>query len=347
MSTAPSTAGAAVPGAAHAPGTSTRPARAARSPWVQFALKRAVGLVLTLVVLIVVTFLIVPLIPGDPAVAAAGPDASQAQIAAVRAELGLDRPMTEQFASYLGGLLHGDLGTSFRLSASVSDIIAARLPYTVGISLIAIVLVLVVAVPLGMAVGILTRGGRRRWLDVTFGFGTGLVAAIPPYVMATLLVVVFAVTLDLLPPAYSRNHPGTSFVLPVLALSIGPVCTIARVVRRETAVVLEQDYLRTARGWRLRAARLYGKYAMPNLLTSTLTLSGLILASMLGGAIIVETVFSWPGLGLGVVQAIIAKDYPVIQGIILVLGMVAALLTLLVDVLLGLVDPRTLGGRHG
>jgi len=179
-----------------------------------------------------------------------------------------------------------------------------------------------------------------------FGFGTGLVAAIPSYVMATFLVLLFAVTLTLFPPAYSRLHPVASFVLPVLGLAIGPICIVARVVRRETSVVLEQDFMRTARGWRLRGVRLYGKYALPALLTSTLTLSGLILTSMLGSAIVVETVFGWPGLGLGVVQAILNKDYPVIQGIILVLGLLAALLTLFVDIILGLIDPRTLGSKH-
>ncbi len=159
-------------------------------------------------------------------------------------------------------------------------------------------------------------------------------------------MVVFAVTLAVLPPAYSKNHVGTSFVLPVVALAIGPICTVARVVRRETAVVLEQDYMRTAKGWRLSALPLYAKYALPNLLTSTLTLSGLILTSMIGGAIIIETVFAWPGLGRGVVQAIANKDYPLIQGIILVLGILAAVLTLLVDVILGAIDPRTLGSKN-
>jgi peptide/nickel transport system permease protein len=206
--------------------------------------------------------------------------------------------------------------------------------------------VLLVAVPLGMTVGVLTRGGRRGWLDSAFGYTTAVVAAIPPYVMATFLVLVFAVSLQVLPPAYSRSRVGISLVLPLMALSIPSICFIARVVRRETAVVLEQDYLRTARGWRLGAFRTYARYALPNLLTSTLTLSGIILVGMLGGAITVETVFSWPGLGLGIVNAVTAKDYPLIQGIVLVLAVLSALLTLAVDVVLGLVDPRVRDG-HG
>ncbi len=315
-------------------------------PWIEFAFKRLGGLVITVFVLVFVTFLIVPLIPGDPAVQAAGPDATAEQVERVREQLGLTLPLGERFVAYLTTLTDGTMGTSFMLNDTVSNIIFARLPFTAILAVVSITVTLLVAVPLGMTVAILTRGGRRRRLDDGFAFITGLVAAIPPYVMATGLVVVFAVTLALVPPAYSPTKPGLSFILPVVALAIGPICTISRVVRRETSVVLEQDYMRTATGWRLPAFRRYASYALPNLLTSTLTLSGLILTSMLGGAIIIETVFSWPGLGLGIVQAIANKDYPLIQGIVIVLGILAALLTLLVDVLLGIVDPRTLGGRH-
>jgi peptide/nickel transport system permease protein len=165
--------------------------------------------------------------------------------------------------------------------------------------------------------------------------------------MATLLVLVFAVSLEVLPPAYTRSQPGLSILLPALALSIPSICLIARIVRRETAVVLEQDFLRTARGWRLGTVRTALRYALPNLLTSTLTLSGIILVGMLGGAISVETVFGWPGLGLGVVNAVATKDYPLVQGIVLVLAVLAALMTMAVDILLGIVDPRVRGGNHG
>jgi peptide/nickel transport system permease protein len=328
--------------------TQARPRRLrGGSSWPGFALRRLGGLVGTVVIAVVVTFLIVPLIPGDPAVSAAGPDATVDQINRVRAELGLDRPLVERFTDYVGGLLHGDLGHSFSLNAPVADVVLRRLPFTAGLSLLALLVVLVVAVPLGMAVGALTRGGRRRRLDSAFSWVTAFVAAIPPYVMATLLVLLFAVTLELLPPAYTRSQPGLSLLLPAFALSLPSICLIARVVRRETAVVLEQDYVRTARGWRLGALRTAMRYVLPNVLTSTLTLSGIILVAMLGGAISVETVFGWPGLGLGVVNAVATKDYPLVQGIVLILAVLSALMTMLVDVLLGIVDPRVRGGNHG
>lgn len=320
------------------------PRRRGTSLWVGYGLRRAGGLLLSLGLLIVVTFFIVPLIPGDPAVAIAGADATTEQIEAIRDRLGLELPLHTQFLNYVTGILTGNLGTSFAYNQPVSEIILTKMPYTLQLASISIVLVLLVAIPLGMLVGILTHGNRRRWLDVAFGAITGFLQSVPQYVTATFLVVVFAITLRLLPAAFDGS--GAALVLPIVAITLGPICSVARLVRRETSTVLEQDYMRTARGSRLPAFRLYARHALPNLLTTALTLSGLILAGMLGGAIIVETVFNWPGLGKEVVTAILYKDYPVIQGIILVLGAIAIVMNLLIDVILGIIDPRTLGARH-
>jgi len=315
-------------------------------PWVRFAVRRAGGLVLALALLVTVTFLIVPLLPGDPARAIAGSSATPQAVATIRADLGLDRPLPQRFVEYVSGLAHGDLGTSFRYRVPVSQVVATRLPYTVQLAVPAIALVLVLAIPLGMAVGVLTRGGRRRRLDVAFGAVVGTVAAVPPYVLGTLLVVTFAIGLKLLPPGGAQTP--ASLVLPILALALGPACAVARVVRAETSSVLEHEFLRTARGRRLPHGRLYLRHALPNLLTGVLTLTGLILTSLLGGTVVIENVFSYPGLGTEIVQAIVSKDYPVIQGIILCVGVLALLVNLLVDVVLGIVDPRTLtGGHHG
>ncbi|NGO06772.1 ABC transporter permease [Streptomyces sp. HC44] len=321
-----------------------------RRPWPAFALRRLIGLAAVFLVLLVLSFLIVQLIPGDPAVALAGPDATREDIAALHSQLGLDRPVLTQFLDYAGGVLTGDLGDSFQYRQPVETIIGNRLPFTALVSLYAILVVLIVAVPLGMAVAIATRGGRRRWLDTAFGALTGFLDSVPGYIMATFLVVLFATgigVVPLLPPAYSPGDPNLSLLLPIAALAVGPACTVSRVVRRETAVVLENDYMRTARGWRLKPAALHLKYALPNLLTTTLTLSGLVLSGMLGGALIIESVFALPGLGSGIIKAILDRDYPVIQGMVLVIGMIAALVNLVVDVLLALVDSRNLGGAHG
>lgn len=322
----------------------TRPKRTRMPLWADYAIRRAGGLLLSVGLLVVVTFFIVPLIPGDPAVVIAGADATTEQIEAIREELGLNDPMALQFWNYLTGIFTGNLGESFAYGQPVSTIILTKMPYTLQLASLGILVVLLVSIPLGMLVGVATHGNRRRWLDVSFGVVTGFFQSIPQYVTATILVVVFAILLGVLPAAGATSPQ--SLILPVAAVALGPICSIARVVRRETAVVLEQDYMRTARGARLRAFRLYARHALPNLLTTALTLSGLILAGMLGGAIIIETVFSWPGLGQEVVTAILLKDYPVIQGVILVLGFIAIVMNLLIDVILGLIDPRTLGASH-
>jgi peptide/nickel transport system permease protein len=323
--------------------------RRSTSPWLQFAVRRLIGLIAIFVVLLVVSFLIVQLIPGDPAAALAGANADLADIERVRQQLGLDQPLWQRFTDYAGGVLSGDLGTSFMYRQPVLTIIENRLPFTATIALAGIAIVLVVAIPLGMLIGVLTQAGRRKWLDTGFGFVTGFLDSVPGYVMATFLVVMFALgigVLPLFPPAYTPRFGSASFVLPIAAIVIGPICTVSRVVRRETAVVLGNDYLRTARGWRLPAWKRYIKWALPNLLTSTLTVSGLVLTGLIGGAVVIESVFALPGLGSGIIKAILDRDYPVIQAMVIVIGMIAALINLLVDILLGLIDERTLGGSH-
>ena len=312
--------------------------------WWDYALRRGGGLLLSITLLVLVTFFIVPLIPGDPAVAIAGADATTEQIEAIRERLGLNDPLIVQFVRYLTGIVTGNLGTSFAYGQPVAEIILTKMPYTLQLAGTAIVVVLAIAIPFGMVVGIATQGGRRRWLDVAFGGFTGTLQSIPQYVTSTILVAVFAIMLGVLPAA-GADAPN-ALLLPVIGVSLGPICSIARLVRRETSTVLEQDFMRTARGARLPNLRLYARHALPNLLTTALTLSGLILAGMLGGAIIVETVFSWPGLGGEVVTAILYKDYPVIQGVILVLGVIAIVMNLLIDVILGIIDPRTLGAHR-
>lgn len=308
-------------------------------------LRRLIGLCGVLAALVVGTFLMVQLIPGDPAQLIAGPNAAPEQVDVIRGQLGLDRSPWHQFLDYVGGLATGDMGTSFVTSEPVMQVIADRVPFTARLALLAIVLVLVVSVPLGIAVAVACRGGRRRFLDTVFTGITSFLGAIPEYVLGVFLIILFAITWKVLPPGGAETPEA--IILPLAAVSIGSICTLARIVRRETTVVLAQDYMRTARGRRLRALRLYTRHALPNLLTSTLTVGGLILASLLGGTIIVEFAFNWPGVGTKIIAAIGSRDYPVIQGMVLLLGLIATAINLLVDVLLGLIDPRTLTGKAG
>ena len=313
--------------------------------WRAFLVRRFTSLAISLVLLILMTFFIVQLIPGDPAEAIAGPDASPATIDAVRSELGLDQPVLTQLWNYIVGVLRGDFGESFRYGVPALDIVMAAAPYTITIAFAAVAIVLVGGVALGISVAIATRGDRHRWLGWTFTTVTSILTSIPPYILATLLVVVFALWLAWLPPAYTLAYGyWQSAILPIAALSIGSIGGMARIVRREAAVVEEMDYMRSARGWRLPALVRYAKHLLPNVLTTSLTLAGIILTALLGSALIVETVFAWPGIGSAVIRAIAEdKDYPVIRAAVFVIGAISLVTTLIIDIILGAIDPRTLG----
>lgn len=328
--------------AASAVGTAAGAGRSARlGPWGTFLVRRLVGLTAVAVTLVAGTFLMVQLIPGDPARVVAGAEATPADVELARHDLGLDRPLLEQFGTYTSGLLRGDMGTSFQTQEPVAEIIGGRLPFTAEIALLSVLVVLVLAVPVGLAAA--ARGSRRT--DASFTFVTGTVGATPEYIIGTLLVLGFAIELGWFPAAGAETL--VSMVLPIAALVLPATCVLARIVRSEATHVLAQDYMRTARGRRLPPLRLYARHALPNLLTATLTLGGLILAGLLGGTVVVESVFAWPGIGQRVVEALLVRDYPVIQGCVLILGLLAALLNLLVDIVLALLDPRTLAGKGG
>ena len=288
--------------------------------------------------LLVATFLLVHLVPGDPARRAAGLEASGEQVEALRRELGLDRPLLVQFASYVGTLASGDLGRSFLTREPVTKIIADRLPKTLYLASIAVGLMLLVSVPVGMAAAGVTWGGRNRSVDLGFTVATSLMGALPPFLLATFLAFIFAVWLGLLPVAGATRW--TSVILPALAIALRPMAELARIVRVETLNVLAQDYIRTARSKRLRPFRLYARHVLPNVLTAALTIGGLIFAHLIGGAVVIENVFAWPGLGTALVQAILARDYPTIQGVILLLGCVIIAVNTVVDLLLAIIDPR-------
>jgi len=309
------------------------------SPWLTFAARRLGRLVVATGTLLTLTFLMLHLVPGDPVRSSLPPGASAELIRAKRHELGLDKSLPAQFVDYVGDVLHGRFGTSIATGESVGSIVANRLPPTVQIATLAFLTILVIALPTGIAVAVLTRSGRRWWLDAPFTFVTGFVGAIPQFLGAVGLVFVFSVTLKWLPVA---GRTGVaSYILPIVALSAGLSGHLARIVRVETLVVLEKDYLRTARSKRLSVIRTYGRHALPNILTSVLTISGMMLPGLIGGTVLVESVFAWPGLGTTLVQAILAQDYQVVQGIVLLLGIIVLVTNLVVDVALALIDPQS------
>ena len=309
------------------------------NPWASFAVRRLWRFVVSLWVLITAAFLMIHLVPGDPVRAALGMTAPAALVRARRQALGLNDPLIVQYWHYLRGVFTGDFGTSTTSNLPVSHVIADRLPATVQIAVLAFAVVLVVSVPVGVGMAVLTRGGRRRGGELAFTSTSVFLAAIPEFLLAVALVYVFAVKLGWFPVA-GRGAPS-SYVLPVLALAIAPTAVLARIVRVELLSVLGNDYVRTARAKRLPARLVYVRHALPNALTATLTLGGLLLTSLVAGTVLVENVFAWPGLGSTIVQSILQRDYPLVQGIVLVYGVMVLLVNLGVDVLLAVLDPRS------
>jgi peptide/nickel transport system permease protein len=306
---------------------------------VRFAVRRAGRLVVSVWVLITASFLMIHLIPGDPVRAALGPTAPAELVRARRASLGLDDPLLTQYFHYLRGVFTGDLGTSMTTQLPVSELISQRLPATLQLALLAFLTAVAIAIPVGAVMGALTRGGRARRSELAFTSTSMVLGTIPEFLLGVALVYVFAVHLGWFPVA--GRDGASSYVLPVISLAIAPAAALARILRVDMVAVLQADFVRTARAKRLPATAIYLKHALPNALTASLTLCGLLLSTMVAGTVLVENVFAWPGLGSTIVSSILNKDYPAVQGIVLVYGFGVLVVNLLVDVALALLDPRS------
>jgi peptide/nickel transport system permease protein len=311
--------------------------------WVWFVGRRLVGLVVVLALLLVATFAMVRLIPGDPAVVILGQNGTPDQYRQVDHLLGLDRPWPQQLVTYAAGALHGDLGTSFATKQPVREIILERLGPTAQLAGLALVVVLLVSVPLGMVAAHLTANGRRPRLEVVWTSVTAVLGTIPQFLLATLLVFVFGLELRLLPVAGTDGWQA--LVLPVASLAIGPALALARIVRLQALDALGQDYVRTAESKRLPVLTIYVRHVLPNILTTVLTVGGLLLSSLIAGAIFIEQIFARLGMGSSLIGAVQAHDYPVVQADVLLLGLTVVVVNAVVDVLLGVVDPRTLAAE--
>ena len=311
----------------------------AARPWARFGVRRLGRLLVSLWVLVTASFAMIHLIPGDPVRGALGPTAPMDLVEARRHALGLDDPLVTQYLRYLEGLLTGDLGTSISSQLPVSDIVAQRLPATLSLAVLAFLAAVVVAIPLGVAMGVLTRRGHGRRTELAFTTTSVVVATVPDFLIGVALIYVFGIRLEWFPVA--GNETASAYLLPVFSLAIGPAAILARIVRVEMVGVLEADFVRTARAKRLPARTVYLGHALPNAVTAALTLGGLLLSAMVAGTVLVENVFAWPGLGSTIVQSILTKDYPVVQAIVLVYGVGVLVTNLVVDIALALLDPRS------
>lgn len=300
----------------------------------RYILRRLVYMIPILFGVSVVVFLILHLVPGDPAVLVAGPDATLEDIALARSRLGLDRPLPVQYISWLGNLLQGDLGRSARTHRPVTQDLGQTVPATVELTLAAITIAIVVGVGAG------TIAAVRR--NSVFDYASMVVALLgvctPSFWLGLMLMLIFAVKLDLLPTT-GRGGPD-HLVLPAVTLGFGAAAIIARVTRSSLLEVLNMDYIRTAHAKGLTPRMVVIRHAIKNAFIPVITVIGLEFGYLLAGSVITETVFAYPGVGRLLIDAIGFRDYPVIQGGVMVLALQFALVNLIVDVLYAFFDPR-------
>jgi peptide/nickel transport system permease protein len=309
-----------------------------------YLLARLALVVPVLIGVSIVTFSLIRLVPGDPVTVVLGPDArtTPEQIAAIRTAFGLDQPAPVQYVRWMGHILSGDLGTSFRTGRSLTQELALRLPVTIELTILAAVLGLIPA----LLVGTLAAVRRNSATDYVASVSTLVGLSMPNFLLATLLVLFFSLLLRWLPPIgyveLNRDPFGNlkTMLLPALSLGLPFAGIMMRITRSSILEVLGQDHVRVARAKGLTAPSVLGIHVLPNAAIPIITVAGIQIARLLGGAVIVETIFGLPGIGRYVYEAISMRDYPVIQGVTLVVALTFVAVSLTVDVLYAVVDPR-------
>ncbi|MEP7105850.1 MAG: ABC transporter permease [Chloroflexota bacterium] len=281
-----------------------------------------------------VIFLLVRLLPGDPARTIAGVLASQADVERIRHQFGLDQPLYVQYVTYIVHLLTGDLGISTRTGEPVRQEILTRLPYTMELAAISTV----ISILLGVTLGVLAATRRGRPLDLAISAVAVFGLSMPVYWLGLMLIILFSIQLHVFPAAGAQDPLG--FVLPSITLALFSLALVARQSRSAMLEVLGQDYVRTARAKGAPMRTVLVKHALRNALLPVVTVIGLQFGALIGGAVLTETVFSWPGVGRLLVDSIFSRDYPVVQGVVLMLAVAFIFVNLLVDLLYAYVDPR-------
>jgi peptide/nickel transport system permease protein len=300
----------------------------------RYAARRLLQTVPTLLVISVLTFLLVRLIPGDPAILIAGEEATPEALAGIRERLGLDRPLAEQYLIYLGSLVKGDLGQSIRSKQPVAGELAARIPATLELAVAAGVLFTALGVGLGVAAAV----WRNRWPDHVIRVISLLGVSTPSFWLGAVLILVFSVRFRLLPVA---GRGSLAFlVLPAVTVALDGIALLARLVRASLLEVLAEDYVRTARAKGLVERIVVLRHALLNALIPAITVLGLEFGRLLGGVVVVESVFGWPGFGRLLISAIQTRDYPLVQSAIFLFATALILVNLAVDLCVGLLDPR-------
>jgi peptide/nickel transport system permease protein len=308
----------------------------------RYVIQRIIGMLAVMFTVVTIVFVIVRVAPGDPAAVMLGPDATPADIAALRERLGLDQPLVVQYVYFLGQLLRGDLGQSIFLNMPVLSALGERAEPTFFLTVFSILIASIIALPVGI-LSAYRRGSLFDQLATTLAM---LAASIPSFWLGLILIQVFAVRLGWFPVS-GYGGPDASFltrlshlVLPALALGVVSSALITRFTRASMLDVLNDDYVRTARSKGMGEFRVVMKHAFKNALIPVLTVVGLTAALLISGAIVTETVFGLPGVGNLVVSAVLRRDYPVIQGALLVIAALYVLINFAIDMLYLLIDPR-------
>ncbi|MFM7305987.1 MAG: ABC transporter permease [Alphaproteobacteria bacterium] len=306
------------------------------------ALRRLLSAIPVLFIVSLISFGLMRLIPGDPAASIAGPSATPAQIEQLRRDLGLDEPLLLQLLHYYQGLLKGDFGKSLLLGKGVLAATMERLPVTIGLSLYALVLTLLI----GVASGIIAALRQNTWVDQVAMMIAMLGISIPGFFLGLLMIIFFAVQLGWLPSGgyvpFSQDPIGwlRSTTMPAISLALLQAGLLARITRSGMLEVLRQDYVRTARAKGLPERQVILKHALANALIPIVTVVGIIISLLLSGAVVTEALFSLPGMGQLLTQAVLSRDYPMVQGGLLLVTTFLVLVNILVDVLYALIDPR-------
>ena len=286
-------------------------------------------------------FMLIHLVPGDPVDVMLGENAQMADREALRESLGLNRPIGEQLVTYIGNLFQGDLGQSLHSRTSVSSMILERLPATFQLALVSLMVSCLIAFPLGI-IDALNRG--KAWDKAAMGISL-MGVSIPNFLLGPMLILFFSIYLGWLPVS-GKSGPA-SMILPAITLGTALAAVLSRMIRSTLLEVLNDDYIRTARAKGLSYLRVVIVHALPNAMLPIITLLGLQLGVLLGGAVITETVFSWPGIGKLTIDAITKRDYPVVQGCVLLISISYVLVNVFTDIIYGWIDPRIRQGDKG
>ncbi|MCB9149147.1 MAG: ABC transporter permease [Caldilineaceae bacterium] len=328
----------------------------------QYIARRLIALIPVMLGVSLVVFMLIRLIPGDPVIVMLGERARPEDIERVREEMGFNRPIYVQYAEWMGRIIRGDLGTSIINRTEVMDELKYRLSATIEM----IVAGMIIGVIIGVSIGIISALRRNSWIDLTATFGALIGVSMPIYWLALILIYALAVNRQILPPSARidanlnvTRHTGFMLIdtllmgdlrlfgnavwhliLPSFVLSTVIMPILARLTRASMLEVMRQDYVRTAEAKGLRSRTVVIRHALKNALLPIVTVVGLQLGGLLGGALLTETIFSWPGMGLWTYRAILSRDYPIVQGAVLVSATIYVVVNLLVDISYAYLDPR-------